>query len=119
MALTAIPKRFCQFQITAANTDFLVYTMTEPKGIIKEIVLWNFDNQDRAVSVAIVPAGETLVPKHYFFLRGLAVGEESNIFTGLSTVLEQGDRIYVTGDYYVVNRELQIQISGVEFTEIV
>ncbi|MEA3370810.1 MAG: hypothetical protein U9Q40_05665 [Campylobacterota bacterium] len=119
MALTAIPKRFCQFRITAADTDFLVYTMTEPKGIIKEIILWNFDNQDREVSVAIVPSGETLGPKHYFFLRGQALGQESNIFTGLATVLEQGDRIYVNGNYYVVDKELQVQISGVEFTEIV
>jgi len=119
MALTAIPKRFCQFQIPAADTDFLVYTMTAPKGIIKEIVLWCHDNQNRAVSVAVVPAGETLGPQHYFFLRGLALGNESNIFTGLSTVLETGDRIYVQGDYYVVDRELQVQISGVEFTEIV
>ena len=119
MALTAIPKRFCQFRITDVETDFLVYTMTEPKGIIKEIVLWNFDNQDREISVAIVPDGETLGPQHYFFLRGKAIGNESNIFTGLSTVLEQGDKIYVHGNYYVVDHELQVQISGVEFTEIV
>lgn len=119
MALTAVPKRFCQFRIPAVNTDYLVYTMTEPKGIIKEIVIWNFDNRDRNLSVAVVPSGETLGTEHYFFLNGKALGQESNIFTGLATVLEQGDKIYVTGDSASSGKELQVMISGVEFTEIV
>lgn len=119
MVLTAVPKRFCQFRIPAANTDYLVYTMTEPKGIIKEIVLWNLDTRDRDISVAIVPSGETLGSQHYFFLNGRALGEESNFFTGISSVLEQGDRIYVSGTAAGSGKELQVMISGVEFTEIV
>ena len=119
MALTATPKRFCYMQISPADTDILVYTMTGPKAIIKEIILWNFDQQDHAVSVAIVPSGESLAAKHYFFLNGKALSTESNIFTGLSVVLETGDKLYVNGDFHVVDKELQILISGVEFTEIV
>jgi len=117
MALTATPIRICQFYFTNANyqDDNLVYTVTQPKVIIKEILLANRNTTNDNASLAIVPQGETLGAEHYIFLNGRALDEESNIFTGISLVCETGDRVYVTAS----DSDITITVSGVEFTEIV
>lgn len=115
MALTATPIRIAQQEITAANTDILIYTVAQPKVIIKEINIYSQKAQNKTLSLAIVPNGETLGVQHYCFLNGNAIGLESNIFTGLSMVCETGDTIYISGN----STGLYVYISGVEFTEIV
>ncbi len=115
MALTATPIRLTQFDFPAATTDYLIYTVTQPKVIIKEIVLFNRNTADRNISVAVVPSGETLGVQHYIFLNGKALDGESNIFTGMSIVCETGDTIYATS----TDTDTGIYISGVEFTEVV
>lgn len=114
MALTATPIRIARHFFTTANTDELIYTVIAPKVIIKEVMLINHNSQDKEISLAVVPQGETLGIQHYIFLNGKAHGDESNIFTGLSLVCETGDTIYVKSS----SSDTIINISGVEFTII-
>lgn len=114
MALTATPIRLFQHAFTAAGTDDLVYTVTQPKVIIKEIDLYNTSNRDANISLAVVPSGETLGVQHYVFLNGKALQEETKLFTPLSIVCETGDKIYVTTS----RTNTYIYVSGVEFTTI-
>lgn len=114
MALTATPLRITQHRFIAANTDDLVYTVSQPKVIIKEIILANPLTSNKFVSVAVVPSGELLGAQHYCFLQGKALDGESKLFTGLNIVCETGDRIYATSSA----ADIDIYISGVEFTTI-
>jgi len=114
MALTATPIKIAQFHITTANNDDLLYTVTQPKVVIKEMMLTNHTTSNRNISVAIVPQGETLGSSHYVFLNARVNDKEAKLFTGLSIVLNTGDRIYASGS----RADLSIYISGVEFTTI-
>jgi len=114
MALTATPIKLTQHYITTANQDDLVYTVSQPKVVIKEIMLTNHYSSNRRISIAIVPSGETLGASHYVFLNALVNDEESKLFTGLSIVLNTGDKIYVTAQH----ADMSVYISGVEFTTI-
>lgn len=114
MALTATPIRLTQHEFVVANTDDLIYTVTQPKVVIKQIMLANPLTSNKFVSVAIVPSGETLGSHHYIFLQAKALDGETKLFTGLSIVCETGDRIYTTS----TSVDIVIQIDGVEFTTI-
>ena len=114
MALTATPIKITQFHITSANQDDLIYTVTQPKVVIKEFMFTNHTSSNRDMSVAIVPQGETLGASHYVFLNAAIPSDETKLFTGLSIVLNTGDRLYVTAE----RSDMSIYVSGVEFTTI-
>ncbi len=114
MALTATPLRIIQYRFPVANTDDLLYTVSQPKLVIKEIILANPLTSNKYVSLAIVPSGQTLGAQHYVFLRGRALDQESKLFTGLNMVCESGDRIYATS----TAADVDLYVSGVEFTTI-
>lgn len=114
MALTATPIKIAQFHVTTANNDDLLYTVSQPKVVIKEMMLTNHTGSNRNMSVAIVPQGETLGTSHYVFLNARVNDAESKLFTGLSIVLNTGDKIYVSAQ----QSNMSIYISGVEFTTI-
>jgi len=114
MALTATPISIAQFEIITVNTDQLVYTVTQPKVIIKEILVANFNDADSRANIAVVPSGETLSPIHYIFNKVKTKKNESRIISGISTVLDTGGTIYIKGD----KLDTVVKISAVEFTTI-
>ncbi len=115
MALTATPLRLFQHTFATKDIDELVYSVAQPKLIIKEIVLINPSGTDVKITLSVVPSGETLGPQHDVFLDGKAKKAASTFFTGISLVCEPGDNIYVTAE----EANVYMYVSGAEFTTIV
>lgn len=93
------------------DTPQLMYTVEAGHYIIiKEILICNSDTVDRTYTMNIVPSGQSVSSINEFISDATIQAKETKIIS-LSTILEQGDTLYVNSD--VVDK-LTCYISGVK-----
>lgn len=78
--------------------------------IIKEILICNTDTVDRTYTMNIVPSGDSVSIDNKFISEANIQASETKIIS-LSTILEQGDKIYLNSN---ISDKLTYYISGVK-----